>query len=213
MSWSSQLMLSNGIKETRQGGGGGGGDNWPLLTSSSQLMPSTEQRQPDRGGWVGVGGGWGGGVWRQLTLDIWMRKRSTKTEKPGRSSLVAMPQYTEFSKSCSCLSRKHTKWVSSDHDGLSTPQYLGGKRTLSLKQCWPVFLHMWYVHKGREGERERGREREREGGRERERSPKSVLLLIREGMREGKREMKRDGWKEREKWRETYWRKERNEET
>ena len=64
---------------------------------------------------------------QQLTLDIWMRKRSTKTEKPGRSWLVAMPQYTELSKSCSCLFRKHTKWVSSDHDGFNTPQYLDEK--------------------------------------------------------------------------------------
>ena len=67
-----------------------------------------------------------------------MRKRSTKTEKPGRSSLVAMPQYTEFSKSCSCLSRKHTKWVSSDHDGLNTPQYLGRKSGQSF--------HLWLYH-------------------------------------------------------------------
>ena len=67
---------------------------------------------------------------RGLTRDIWMRKRSTKTEKPGRSWLVAMPQYTEFSKSCSCLSRKHTKWVSSDHDGFTTPQYLWGRMSV-----------------------------------------------------------------------------------
>ena len=88
---------------------------------------------------------------QQLTLDIWMRKRSTKTEKPGRSWLVAMPQYTEFSKSCSCLFRKCTKWVSSDHDGFNTPQYLEEKSGLLSFTLGSINRHHTVVLVGLDG--------------------------------------------------------------
>ena len=60
------------------------------------------------------------------TLDIWIIKRTTKSRKPGKVSLIvaAMVQKMECSQAWSWTFRNWTKWTSSAQVGLSQPQYL-----------------------------------------------------------------------------------------
>jgi len=53
-----------------------------------------------------------------------IRNLRTKTENPGKSSAAAADTNEFSSKFNNCVFKNHTKCLSSDQDGSSTPQYL-----------------------------------------------------------------------------------------